>query len=66
MDALAGPYLAAAALLVAAGGAKLIDPLPLVRALRSVGLPAPAPLVRAGAAAELLLGLLAAATGSRL
>ena len=66
MDALAGPYLAAAALLVAAGGAKLIDPLPLVRALRSVGLPASGPLVRVGAAAELVLGLLAAATGSRL
>ena len=66
MDALAGPYLAAAALLVAAGGAKLIDPLPLVRALRSVGLPASGPLVRAGAAAELILGLLAAGTGARL
>lgn len=65
MDALAGPYLAAAALLVAAGGAKLVDPLPLVRALRSVGLPACGPLVRAAAAAELLLGVLAAATGAR-
>lgn len=65
MDALTGPYLAAAALLVAAGGAKLIDPLPLVRALRSAGLPASGPLVRVGAAAELLLGLLAAATGAR-
>ena len=64
MDALAGPYLASAALLVAAGGAKLIDPLPLVRALRSVGLPAPRLLVRAGAAAELALGLLAIVTGS--
>jgi hypothetical protein len=66
MDALAGPYLAAAVLLVAAGGAKLIDPLPLVRALRSVGLPASGGLVRAGAAGELLLGLLAVATGARL
>ncbi len=65
MDALAGPYLAAAALLVAAGGAKLIDPQPLVRALRSVGVPVTGPLVRVGAAVELLLGLLAAATGSR-
>ena len=64
MDALAGPYLASAALLVAAGGAKLLDPLPLVRALRSVGLPAPRPLVRAGALAELVLGLLAIVTGS--
>ncbi len=65
MDALAGPYLASAALLVAAGGAKTVDPLPLVRALRSAGLPAPVLLVRAGAAAELLLGVLAAATGAR-
>jgi hypothetical protein len=66
MNALAGPYLAAAALLVAAGGAKLLDPLPLVRALRSVGLPAPRLLVRAGALAELVLGLLAILTGSAL
>ena len=65
MDALAGPYLAAAALLVAAGGAKLLDPAPLVRALRSVGLPVPALLVRVGASVELVLGLVAAATGSR-
>lgn len=64
MDALAGPYLASAALLVAAGGAKLVDPLPLVRALRSARLPAPRPLVRAGAAAEVALGLAAVVTGS--
>jgi hypothetical protein len=64
MDALAGPYLASAALLVAAGGAKTVDPLPLVRALRSSGLPAPVLLVRAGAVAEVAVGLLAAATGS--
>jgi hypothetical protein len=65
MDALAGPYLAAAALLVVAGGAKILDPQPLVRALRSVGLPAPAWLVRAGAAAEVAIGVLAAGTGAR-
>jgi hypothetical protein len=65
MDALAGPYLASAALLVVAGGAKLLDPLPLVRALRSVGLPAPQTLVRAVAAAELAVGLLAIGTGAR-
>ncbi len=64
MDALAGPYLASAALLVVAGVAKLIDPLPLVRALRSVGLPAPRLLVRAGAAVEVLLGV-AAVSGAR-
>lgn len=64
MDALAGPYLAAAALLVAAGGAKLLDPLPLVRALRSAGLRAPSLLVRTGALAELALGVAAIVTGS--
>lgn len=66
MDALAGPYLAAAALLVAAGGAKLLDPMPLVRALRSAGLPAPRLLVRAVAAGELALGLVAGLSGSAL
>ena len=65
MDALAGPYLAAAALLVAAGGSKLIDPLSLVRALRSAGLPASVALVRVLSAAEVLIGLAAIVTGSR-
>jgi len=65
MDALAGPYLASAALLVAAGGAKLRDPLPLVRALRSARLPANAALVRVVAALEVVLGAVALATGSR-
>lgn len=66
MEALAGPYLAAAALLVAAGGAKLRDPLPLVRALRSVGLPAPRSAVRLGAVLELSVGAAAILGGSRL
>ena len=65
MDALAGPFLAAAVLLVAAGGAKLADPLPLVRALRSARLPAPASAVRALAGAEVGLGLTALLTGAR-
>jgi len=65
MDALAGPYLASAALLVLAGAGKLVDPLPLVRALRSVGLPAPRRAVRAAAALELGLGVAAVLTGSR-
>ena len=65
MDALAGPYLASAALLVAAGGAKLIDPLPLVRALRSARLPAPRLAVRTAAAAEVLVGAAAVLLGSR-
>ena len=57
MLALAGPYLASALLLVLAGGSKLVDPLPLVRALRSARLPLPAPAVRAVAAAEVVVGL---------
>ena len=65
MDALAGPFLAAAVLLVAAGASKLADPLPLVRALRSARLPAPASAVRALAGAEVGLGLTALLTGAR-
>lgn len=65
MDALAGPYLASAALLVGAGGAKVLDPLPLMRALMSAGLPFGRSLVRGVAAAEVLVGLAAIATGSR-
>ncbi|TAL25362.1 MAG: hypothetical protein EPN99_01735 [Frankiales bacterium] len=66
MDALAGPYLASAALLVAAGAAKVRDPLPLMRALVTAGVPsrpALAPLVRTGAAVEIALGLVAIGTG---
>ncbi len=65
MDALAGPYLASAALLVAAGGSKLADPLSLVRALRSARLPGSAHVVRLLAAGEVLLGLAAIALGTR-
>jgi uncharacterized membrane protein HdeD (DUF308 family) len=56
---LAAPYLAAAALLVVAGGPKVVDPLPLVRALRSAGLPAGRGLVRAFAVSEVVIGALA-------
>ena len=66
MDVLAGPYLAAAALLVAAGASKLVDPLSLVRALRSAGLrvgPFPVRLIAAG---EVLLGVAAVLAGSAL
>ena len=59
-DALAGPFLAAAGLLVVAGVPKVADPQPLVRALRSAGLavrPGPgAALVRTFAVAEVALG----------
>ncbi len=65
MLSLSGPFLAAALLLVAAGVLKVADPAPLVRALRSVGLRAPASAVRALAAGEAALGLAAVLTGSR-
>ena len=58
-DVLAGPFLAAGALLVAGGLPKLRDPLPLVRALRSARLPAGGPFVRGLAAAEVALGVAA-------
>jgi hypothetical protein len=61
----AGPYLAAAALLVVAGVPKVADPMPLVRALRSTGLPAGRPLVRAIALAEVLVGAAALAVPGR-
>jgi hypothetical protein len=60
---LAAPYLAAAALLVVAGVPKVADPMPLVRALRSTGLPAGGSagraLVRAFAVGEVLVGVAA-------
>ena len=65
MDAVAGPYLASALLLVVAGVAKVRDPLPLVRALRSARLPAPAAGVRLLAAAEAALGVAAVLLGGR-
>ncbi|QGN58630.1 MauE/DoxX family redox-associated membrane protein [Nostocoides sp. HKS02] len=53
----AGPFLAAAGLLVVAGLPKVADPLPLVRALRAAGLPAGRPLVRLFAVAEIAIGV---------
>jgi hypothetical protein len=64
MDALAGPFLACAALLVVAGGGKLRAPLPLARALRLAGLPVRVAHVRLGAALEVLIGTAAIVTGS--
>src|SRR4051794_38843397 len=61
----AAPYLAAAALLVVAGAPKIADPLPLVRALRSVGLPAGRGLVRTFAVGEVVVGLAALVQPSR-
>ena len=62
---LAGPYLAAAALLVIAGAPKVADPMPLVRALRSTGMPSGAALVRAIALGEVLVGAAALALPGR-
>jgi hypothetical protein len=55
-DLAAGPFLAAAGLLVVAGVPKIIDPLPLVRALRTAGMPAGRVLVRAFAILEVAIG----------
>ncbi|MBW8801222.1 MAG: hypothetical protein JF597_49060 [Streptomyces sp.] len=56
---------AAAALLILAGAQKVHDPLPLVRAARSVGLRFHWQLVRAVAAAEVGVGLAALVDGAR-
>jgi len=63
VPALTGPFLAAAALLVAGGAGKARHPAPLQRALRALHLPASAHLVRAVALAELLVGLSALLLG---
>jgi hypothetical protein len=60
-----GAVHAAAALLVLAGAQKALDPLPLVRALRSVGFRAPRELVRVLAVVEVLVGLSALLVGAR-
>ena len=63
MPTLTGPALTAALLLVFAGATKAVDPAMTAGALRALGLPSPKILVRLGAAAELLLGLLAVIAG---
>jgi hypothetical protein len=63
MPALTAPALVAASLLVVAGAAKVVDPAMTVGALRALGLPSAPVLVRAGAAAELVLGTWAITVG---
>jgi hypothetical protein len=63
MPTLTGPALTAALLLVFAGATKAVDPAMTAGALRALGLPSSKILVRLGAAAELLLGLLAVIAG---
>jgi hypothetical protein len=65
MAPLTGPVLAAALVLVAAGVPKLVRPLTTVGALRSVGIPASAALVRCLAAGEVAVGAGAVARGGR-
>jgi hypothetical protein len=64
MGAWAGPFLIAALLLAAAGVAKVVDPTNTVGALRKLGAPVPAPLVRGGGAFEVALAVAAAITGA--
>jgi hypothetical protein len=52
-------FCAAALLLVGAGATKVLDPAPLVRALRSAGWPVGAAVVRLLAGAEVVIGVLA-------
>jgi hypothetical protein len=63
MDGLTGPALVAATLLALAGAQKLLDPTMTVGALRALGLPSAAAVVRAGSAVELALGVAAVAVG---
>lgn len=64
MGAWAGPFLIAALLLAAAGAAKLVDPTNTVGALRKLGVPASAPLVRVGGAVEAVIAVAAILTGA--
>jgi hypothetical protein len=63
MPALTGPALVTAGLLVLAGAQKVIDPTMAVGALRALHLPSSRALVRAGAAAEVVLGAAAIIVG---
>ena len=61
MEALSGPLLVAALLLLLAGGQKLVDPAPAAGALRALGLASNRRLVQVAAAGELVLGAAAIA-----
>jgi hypothetical protein len=64
--ALTVPYLAAAALLAAAGAAKVARPSDTARALRGAGFPVDRRVVRAGAAGEVAVAVVAVAWSGRL
>jgi hypothetical protein len=59
VPAISGPFVVAAALLALAGAQKLLDPQNTVGALRALGVPARAAVVRGGAAVELAVGVAA-------
>jgi hypothetical protein len=63
VDVLAGPFYAICVLLALAGGFKAVRPAATVGALRAVGLPASALLVRVMGAVEVVIGLGALITG---
>ncbi|HEV3227384.1 MAG TPA: MauE/DoxX family redox-associated membrane protein [Acidimicrobiales bacterium] len=62
MEALAGPVIVCAALLVLAGALKIARPAPTAGALRAVDLPSALPLVRLLGAVEVVVGTTAAIT----
>jgi hypothetical protein len=63
MSVLAGPFVIASALIVLGGAFKAIDPADTAYALRAMGLPHAALLVRVGGAAEVVIGVGALAVG---
>jgi hypothetical protein len=65
MEALAGPVVVVAALLVLAGGLKVVRPVPTAGALQAVGLPSSLSLVRALGLCEVVVGVAAGATLTR-
>ena len=64
MPAFTGPALVSALLLAVAGAMKAVDPATTSGALRALRLPSSPRLVRAGAGAELVLGVVATTTGA--
>jgi hypothetical protein len=64
MGAWAGPFIVAALLLAIAGGLKAYDPTMTVGALRGAGITVLPVVVRIGGALELVLGVVAIATGA--
>jgi hypothetical protein len=65
VTALAGPFAIVAALLALGGASKAVQPADTAGALRGLGLPHGAALVRVGGVAELVIGVGALVTGAR-